>query len=367
MTRVRRALALGLLLTAVTALVSPLRAADPPPRVAIGRIAGAAKVARAATGADGTVHVLYDTASGPMYARSTDDGATFSAGLAVVDDASRRPGLVFSGEDLAVGPDGRVHAALSTNAWKLKLPKEDWGFHCASLAPGAKAFAAVRSINRKPSEGFSLAAGDRGCVVAAFLSGKLYAMTSRDDGATFSPAAEFDSSWDPCDCCTTSVTFGRDGRAALLYREQTGNERDVHAVVWNPRSAAKPVRTRVSGEGWKTDACPMTYFSLRPAGDGYVAAWPTKGRIFVARLDKDGAVQTPGEVRTPGKAGIRTGVLALGAADGACLVLWKDQDVLGWQAYDAALRPVGEPGSAASPSTGAAAAVLRDGRFLVFP
>src|SRR5262245_43379612 len=239
----------------LAALVAPTTAGEPTSRVKTVRIPGADKVVRAARGSDGTIHVLFDSSDGPKYAASTDGGATFGAAIAIVDAASAHPGLVFSGEDLVLGKGGRVHVALSTNAWKLKLPKEQWGLHYASLAPGAKAFTALRNITKKPCEGFSLAADDKGDVTACYLCDKLFAMTSHDEGQTFAAAAELNPAWDPCNCCTTTCTYGADGRLALLYREETKNERDVYVVLWDQRAGTK-TRARVSGEGWKVDACP---------------------------------------------------------------------------------------------------------------
>jgi hypothetical protein len=284
-----------------------------------------------------------------------------------VDAAARKPGLKFSTWDLALGKDGRVHVAMGNNAWKLKLPKEEWSLHYASLAPGAKAFSPVRNLNRVPSEGFSLAADERGSVTACFLSGKLFAMTSRDGGESFSAGAEIKPGWNPCDCCTTAAAYGRDGRLALLYREETDNERDIYAVLWDQSRDARPTRTRVSATSWKVNACPMTYFAITPTDTGYLAAWPTKGQIYFARLDQDGAVLPPGEIRTSGTSGMRTGLVALGASDGVTLIAWKNKETLGWQLYDGKGRPQGPAGSEPSSGTGAAGVVTRDGRFMLFP
>ena len=342
------------------------RAGEPASRVVTVRVPGATSVVRAATGADGTIHVLFDAADGPRYVSSKDAGVTFSAPLAVVDAAGQKPGLTFSCWDLAVGKDGAVHAALGTNAWKLKLPKEQWSFHDATLAPGAKSFSPVRNLNRKASEGYSLAADGRGAVAACFLADRLFAMVSHDEGATFGTAAEVNPAWNPCNCCTTSAAYGADGRLAVLYREETNDDRDMYVVVWDQKSG-KSVRTRVSTTTWKVSTCPMTYFSIARAGTGYVAAWPTKGQVSFAHLDKDGAVVAPGEIHTAGTTGMRTGVVALTATDGATLIAWKDKDVLGWQMYDAKGASEGAAGSAPSAGSGAAGVVLTDGRFVLFP
>src|SRR5947208_7968136 len=192
------------------------RASERADRVNVIRMPGNAKVVKAQLGADGAIHLLLDAEDGPRYVKSTDAGVTFGAPMTMVDAASQKPGLKFQGEDLAVGKDSRVHVAMSNNAWKLKLPEEEWGFYYASLALGAKAFTPTRNVNRKPSEGFSLAADERGNVTACFLSGKLYTMVSHDNGQTFGAYAELNPAWDPCNCCTTAATYGSDGKLALL-------------------------------------------------------------------------------------------------------------------------------------------------------
>src|SRR5262249_11889095 len=156
---------------------------------------GGAKPVVARTDREGTVHLLCDSREGPRYLRSTDGGVTFSAGLPVVNGGSRAAGLEYSAWDMAIGKGGRVHVAMSTNAWKLKLPQEEWGYFYANLDPDASAFSTVRNINRKPSEGFSLAADDRGNVTACWLSDRLYANISHDDGKTFAPFVELESGY----------------------------------------------------------------------------------------------------------------------------------------------------------------------------
>jgi len=335
-------------------------------RVNVIRVPGDAKVVKAQLGADGTIHLLLDAEDGPRYVKSTNAGVSFSAPMTIVDAASQKPGLKFQGEDLAVGKDGRVHVAMSNNAWKLKLPAEEWAFYCASLAPGANAFSPVRNLNRKPSEGFSLAADERGNVTACFLSGKLFTMVSHDNGQTFGEYAEPNPAWDPCNCCTTAAAYGADGKLAVLYREETNNERDMFVVLSDQRGNNKPLRTRVSGTPWKLNGCPMTYFTITRTDTGYVAAWPTKGQVYFARLDKAGVVLPPGEIRTPGTSGMRNGLLALSASDGATLIAWKNKDTLGWQLYDGKSQPAGTSGAGDSPGSGATGVVLPNGHFILF-
>jgi hypothetical protein len=266
---------------------------------------------------------------------------------------------------MAVGKGGRIHVAMGTNAWKLKLPQEEWGFFYANLEPGAAAFSPVRNINRKPSEGFSLAADDKGNVTACWLSDKLYANVSHDNGETFAPFIEVNTRYNPCNCCTTSAVYGEDGRLAVLYREETNNERDMFLVLWD-QARGDVSRTRISRTLWKVEACPMSYYTISREQAGFVAVWPTKGEIYFARLDGKGDSSPEAEIKTPGRSGMRTGMLALTAPDGNTLVAWKKDDQIGWQLYGVGGQPSGPPGSAPSSGSGVAGVVGKDGRFILF-
>jgi hypothetical protein len=110
----------------------------------------------------------------------------------------------------------------------------------------------------------------------------------------------------------------------------------------------------------------MTYYTLSPNRGGFTAVWPTRGQIYFARLDGFGDLLAPGELKTPGSSGMRTGMLCMSAPDGTTLVAWKKDDQLEWQLYDGDGRSLGEPGSAKSPGNGAAGVVTKDGRFILF-
>jgi hypothetical protein len=73
----------------------------------------------------------------------------------------------------------------------------------------------------------------------------------------------------------------------------------------------------------------------------------------------------PGEIKTPGASGMRTGSMVLNATDGATLVAWKKDNQLGWQLYDKNGRPQGPAGSTNSPGAGCAGVVDAAGRFVL--
>jgi hypothetical protein len=334
-------------------------------RVTTVPVPGRGRPVVAKTDVDGTIHLLFESDDGPHYARSIDGGLRFGSAFPVVVGRPQRAGLSYSAWDMAVGKGGRIHVALGTNAWKLKLPEEEWGFYYTSLDPGSAAFAPVRNINYKPSEGFSLAADDKGNVTGCWLSDKLYASVSHDNGETFAPFVEMSRNFNPCNCCTTSALYGEDGRLAVFYREETRDERDMFLVLWD-QGTGQMSRTRVSRTLWNVNACPMTYYTVARAPGGFVAVWPTRGQIYFARIDAQGAPTARAEIETPGRSGMRTGMLALSAPDGSTLVAWKKDDQLGWQLYDTDGHPLGKTGSAPSSGNGVAGVVDKGGRFTLF-
>ncbi len=319
---------------------------------------------RALQESNGTVHLVADSSHGPMYAQSTDYGKTFSKPQSLVDEASRQPGLEFQVWDATLGPDGRLFVALGTNAWKLKLPKEQWGFHLAIRDPKSGVIAPVRNINRKPSEGFSLAANEQGKVVACWLADKLYANISLDGGKTFGDTVEIDPSFNPCNCCTTTCTFLPDGRVAILYREETNNDRDMFVVYWDLEKRTA-VKKPVSTTSWKIDACPMTYYSLARSGSGLLAAWPTRKSIFFARLDEAGRLAKPGEVKTAGISGMRTGLTTLENRAGTMLLVWNEEGRVGWQTFDRQGKAADAPATKSTRGKGVAAFIDASGGFIV--
>ncbi len=315
--------------------------------------------------AKGVIHLVCDSSDGPQYFQSADNGKTFSAPMPLLDQASRKPGLEFIIWDMAVTSEGAVHVVLGNNAWKLKLPKDEWGFFYTRRLPDETSFSPLKNINHKPSEGFSLAVSDTGTVTAVWMADKLYANVSHDGGTTFSSTVEIDPALNPCNCCTTSSVYGADGRLAILYREETDNNRDMYLALWEQK-LNHVTKTRVSTTPWKIDTCPMTYYSVVRSGNGYLAAWPTKGEIYFAILDANGSPTSPKEVKTPGSSGMRSGIVPIATPDGHTLVAWKKENQLGWQLYDERGRPSGVPGTTKSNGTGVAGVVSTDGELVLF-
>lgn len=319
----------------------------------------------ARTDATGTIHLVFDSVNGPQYTRSVDGGKTLERAIPIVDQASRKPGLEFITWDMAVSDEGTVHVVMGTNAWKLKLPKEEWGYLYSRRLPGATEFEPVRNLNHRPSEGFSLAVGPSRAVAAVWMAEKLFATVSSDAGKTFGEVIAIDPALDPCNCCTTASVYTADGQVALLYREETDNQRDMYLAFWDP-STNKTSKKRISTTSWKIDSCPMTYYSLVRSGDGFIATWPTKGDIYFARLAADGSLKAPKEVRTGGQCGMRTGVIGLPISNERTFVAWKKDEKVGWQLFDDRGTTLGLPRYLQSTGSGIAVTTTKGGDIVLF-
>ncbi len=346
------------------AVTAPLAMAGTRPAVSVVHVPQGGEPIAAEIAPDGAIHLLYNLGDIPYYVKSADEGATFTTPLPVVNQEARKAGLTFDAWSLAVGKDGWIYVAMSTNNWQAKLPDVPVGLIYAMLPPGAKSFTPVRSLNEKPSEGFFVAADGKGRVTATWLANKLYVNFSTDNGRTFTPNAELNTSYDPCNCCTTRSVYGASGDLAVLYREKANDDRDVYLLIQD--KTGHLTRTRISATPWHVNACPMTYYSLTATSDGYVAAWPTKGDIYFARIDRTGAVLPPGEVKTPGRSGMRTGLVALSGKEGSTLVAWKREGELSWQLYNAEGVAQGSVVSMPSTGKGAAGVTGRHGNFILF-
>ena len=217
-----------------------------------------------------------------LVARSTDDGASFSAPKSLTDDASSQ-----RFDALALDADGRLFAA-----W---LDKRD--------------------------------------VVAAKRAGKNYVGAglafawSNDGGATFAAARIAQDN--TCECCRLGLAFAGPGRPVVLFRNVFGGTVRDHAVMtFDSPSTPGPVY-RVSVDDWRIDACPHHGPSLAISARGtYHAAWFTDGRVrqglFYARSTDGGRhFSAPIAIGDSQHQLSRPQVLAV---PGALWVAWKEFD-----------------------------------------
>ncbi|MBI2235471.1 MAG: exo-alpha-sialidase [Magnetospirillum sp.] len=248
--------------------------------------------------ADGTLLLAWSAGGRVMVARTTGDGTTLAAPVAInpapetIDDAGEaRPVLAVDGSRVFVAYSLRQDKAYNG---RLMLARSE---------DGGRSFEAARAIADDPASQRFAAMGvsggrltlawiDKRGLAAARRQGKAYAGAalalawSDDGGRSFAhqAVAEHHS----CECCRVAMAFDAQGRPVLMWRHVFApNVRDHALIAFTDRDRAGPL-VRVAEDDWRIDACPHHGPALAVAADGSVsAAWYTAGKrrqgLFLAR------------------------------------------------------------------------------------
>lgn len=347
----------------------------------------------------GRLHLMYFTGEpgggNLYYVRSSDDGRTFSSPVRInsQDGSAIATGTIRGGQ-LALGRDGRIHAAWngSQQSEPRTPPDPRTGqrgpamLYSRSNAEGTE-FEPQRSVMQRSltlDGGGSLAADRRGTVVVTWhgndaksgatgeANRRLWIARSADDGQTFAPEVEaWSEPTGACGCCGVKAMAGADGSIQILYRSATANiNRDVYLLT--SADTGKSFRGALVHE-WDIAACAMTSMDLAEGAAGMFAGWESDGQVYFGAVDR----QRPGiawkgapEADATGRKHPR---LAVGR-DGRILLVWTEGTAwarggsLAWQLFDAQGRPASgiERRPGVSVWGFAAAATRRDGGFTVF-
>lgn len=200
----------------------------------------------------------------------------------------------------------------------------------------------------------ALAARPSGLVVIAWLDlraggTRIFAAVSRDHGATWAQDVLVYASpgGSVCECCHPSVAIDRDGRIAVMFRNNLDGNRDMY-VVRSTGEGKFANATKLGSSSWLLNACPMDGGGLAVAEDGILAAWRREDGIFLSsgqipeqRLGtgRDPAIAATGarhDIVWSSSAGImlvRDGGEAVRVAPGRfpAILALKEKSVLAWE------------------------------------
>ena len=275
------------------------------------------------------------------------------------------------GAQLALGPDNRLHVV-----WLQSEPARF--FHTRSHADGS-GFEPQQDLSPREERGVeagpAVAVDRAGDVFVFWHAGALedarrsvYLAVSRDGGTTFEPARRVGgTAAGACACCGLAATNDPNGAIHVSYRGAGDNVRRGQRLLTSTDRGRTFSDRQI--DPWELGACPVSTTNLFAGPGGLTAAWETDGQVHFAGVDRLGAVRSP-----PGKARFRRKNPAVAVdSRGGTLLAWGDGPgfsfggSLHWQVFDAAGRPVGEPGGGAGTIvTGStSAAVVQNGRFVV--
>ncbi len=341
------------------------------------RIPEGGSMPRVVVDGEGTLQVVYvaggDVSRADLFHVTREPGAsTWSEPRRVNSRALSVSGLgPIDGARLVLGPDGRLHVV-----WLQAEPPAFVYTRSRADGPGFEPQRELPAGEAGTLEAGPAVATDGGGNVYVFWHAgafddarrSVFLTASRDGGTTFGPARRVSPEAEgACACCGLAAATDAGGAVHVSYRGAGDNVRRGQRLLTST-DHGRTFSDRLV-QPWELGACPVSTTSLFAGPGGLTAAWETQGQVYFAGVDRLDAMRAP-----PGQARFRrkNPVVAVGPR-GDTLLAWGDGPgfsfggSLHWQVFDAAGRPVGEPGGGAGTviEGSTVAAVVQDGRFLV--
>ena len=350
--------------------LSPLEA------VATARVPDGGRMPRAVVDAEGTVHLVYvagEASTANLFHVTRRPGVTAWSEPRRVNrrDDSVSGVAPIDGAQLALGPDNRVHVV-----WLQTDPVQ---FFYTRSSADRSGFEPQRVLSTHEEGGVeagpTVAVDGAGNVFVFWHAGAVedagravYLAASRDGGTAFELARPVSARAEgACACCSLAATSGAAGAVYVSYRGAGDNVRRGQRLLVS-KDHGRSFTDRLV-HPWELGACPVSTTGLFAGPRGVAAAWETEGQVYFADADRpEAAVSPAGEARFRRK----NPAVAVDSR-GDTLLAWGDGPgfrfggSLHWQVFDAAGRPVGEPGGGTGTIIGGStsAVVVQDGRFLV--
>ncbi len=262
--------------------------AGDPVLIAAGNGPNVPKQPQVTVGADGGVHVVFGVGEGVSYCQSMDGGLTFSSPT----EAFRVPNMSLGmrrGPRVAVTSKAIVVTAIGGMMGKGK----DGDVIAWRSVDGGAVWAGpvrVNDVADAAREGLhAMAAGEDGSVWCVWLDlrnkrTEIFASRSQDGGASWEPNITVYTSPEKsvCECCHPSIIVS--GKAIhVMFRNSLRGERDMYVTSSKDSGATFSPAKKVGKGTWKLDACPMDGGMLAAGPKGELATvWRRDGEIYMA-------------------------------------------------------------------------------------
>lgn len=209
----------------------------------------------------------------------------------------RGPRVVFAGRTIVItAVTGRM-AKSGPHAYGLPADGDLVAWRSTDDGKTWSKGIAINDVPGAPNEGLhALASNGKDRLFAAWLDHrgghgtKLYGALSRDGGATWSKNMLIYESPDGsiCECCHPSLAMDTDGEILVMWRNWLGGSRDMYLA--RSRDGVNFSKPEKLGEGtWKLNACPMDGGGLVIFRGHALTAWRREHDIF---LDRAGQAET---------------------------------------------------------------------------
>ncbi len=238
---------------------------------------------RVVVGSD-AIAVVYARAETILVASSTDGGATFGKPVAVASvpklmaGMRRGPQIALAGKSLVVAAIGAQDGNVV--AWRSGDLGKTW------TGP-----ATVNDSARSAAEGlFSIAAGRDESVWAVWLdlrdkATKVVLSHSSDGGASWAAntVAYQAPGGSVCECCQPSIAADASGAIAILWRNHVGEARDMWAMTSADEGKTFTPAAKLGKGTWKLAACPMDGGGIAISGATATAIWRREDTVYASK------------------------------------------------------------------------------------
>ena len=293
---------------------------DRPARVNLVRTPHGGVQPQAVVDASGAIHLVAfkgDPGAGDVfYARLEPGAEVFTPPVRV----NSQPGSAVAkgtmrGAQIALGIGGRVHVAWNGSMQaRPENPNGGSPMLYSRSDPARSAFEPQRNLMQRSSVldgGGTVAADGAGRVLVAWharpvgapegeSNRRVFVTRSDDDGAGFTPeTTAVESETGACACCGTRALISPSGAVYVLFRAASGGtHRDMTLLASRDRGEHFEAN-RI--DPWTLNMCPMSSSSMAEGPTGVLAAWETRGQVYVARIDPETrSVSTPAHPRGSG-------------------------------------------------------------------
>jgi hypothetical protein len=214
-----------------------------------------------------------------LFARSTDQGATFSPPVRVNSVEGSVWGFATSKPRIGVGKSGTIHVYYSGNRRPPTAERQAVDAMYSRSTDSGRTFEPPRMLNKEERGEYddgelneahcfgTMGVAPDGSVHVFWIdtrhikkegaNGSIYGAVSRDDGKTFETERVITRD-DTCPCCQLHASFAPDGALYLTWRRVYEDGARNSTVAWSKDSGktfSPPVS--VSANKWMINGCPL--------------------------------------------------------------------------------------------------------------
>lgn len=236
---------------------------------------------------NGAVVMVFGSGESIWFARSTDDGRTFS-----------HPSKVAELSKLALGRHRGPRVAISGDTILVSAILSQGDLHLWRSIDAGRTWSKPAIVNDKAKateEGLhAMAADAEGHVATVWLDDRtlkgkrLYGAFSNDGGVTWSKNVQLYQSPERtiCECCHPSLVALGHGEFAVMWRNVIDGSRDFYALRIKDGQAVGAAMKQGTGT-WKLEACPMDGGGIAMRNGELVSAWRREHDVYFAEPGKE--------------------------------------------------------------------------------